>query len=151
MKTMHIHLSVKDIEEAVKFYTSLFGEKPIKHKGDYAKWMLEDPRLNFAISNRASKTGLDHFGIQVSSEKELTEITTRLKEAEQQLFDEGVAECCYAKSNKAWVEDPSGIAWEAYETMTDIEVFGLDEAPTVKAQEDAACCAPKKDQQSKCC
>lgn len=150
MKTMHIHISVKDIEESVKFYSSLFGAKPTKQKNDYAKWMLEDPRLNFAISNRASKKGLDHFGIQVSSENELEEITTRLKAAEQQLFDEGVAECCYAKSNKAWVEDPSGIAWEAYETMKDIEIFGPDEAPTAEDKAEA-CCAPSKEQQNKCC
>ncbi len=135
MKTVHIHISVQDIEKSVYFYSSLFGKEPTKLKNDYAKWMLEDPKMNFAISNRSSKVGLDHLGIQVDSESELIEITNGLQKAEQQLFDQGVTECCYAKSNKAWVEDPSGIAWEAYETMGDVEVFG----PTDSSN---ACCKP---------
>ncbi len=144
MKTVHIHISVQDIDKSVQFYSNLFGKEPTKHKSDYAKWMLEDPKMNFAISNRSSKHGLDHLGIQVDSESELTEITERLHKAEQQLFDQGVTECCYAKSNKAWVEDPSGIAWEAYENMGDVEVFGPEKSTS-------ACCVPKAKQESSCC
>ena len=144
MKTVHIHVSVQDIEKSVKFYSNMFGMEPSKLKNDYAKWALKDPRVNFAISNRSSKQGLDHLGIQVETEAELAEITTRLQKAEQQLFDQGVTECCYAKSNKAWVEDPSGIAWEAYQTMEDVEVFGPEKSSS-------ACCVPKTGQKSSCC
>ena len=144
MKTVHIHVSVQDIEKSVQFYSNLFGKEPSKLKNDYAKWMLDDPKMNFAISNRSSKYGLDHLGIQVSSESELTEITDRLQKAEQYLFDQGVAECCYAKSNKAWVKDPSGIAWEAYETMADVEVFGPEKSSST-------CCAPTMNEKSSCC
>lgn len=144
MKTVHIHISVQDIEKSVFFYSCLFGKEPTKLKTDYAKWMLDDPKMNFAISHRSSKYGLDHLGIQVDSESELTEITERLQKAEQQLFDQGITECCYAKSNKAWVEDPAGIAWEAYETMGDVEVFG-------PAKATSACCVPKAKQESSCC
>ena len=144
MKTVHIHISVQDIEKSVRFYSSLFGKEPTKHRDDYAKWMLDDPKMNFAISNRSSTLGLNHLGIQVGSESELTEITERLHKAEQQLFDQGVTECCYARSNKAWVEDPTGIAWEAYENMGDVEVFGPEKS-------ERACGAPEAKQESTCC
>ncbi len=127
MKRFHIHVGVKNIEQSVQFYSTLFGQKPAKLKPDYAKWMLEDPRLNFAISTRAGEEGVDHLGIQVENPDELTEITERLKNADLGVYDEGETTCCYAESNKAWVQDPSGMAWEAYQNMADAAVFSKRE------------------------
>lgn len=135
MKRFHIHVGVKNIEESVKFYTTLFGQKPAKLKIDYAKWMLEDPRLNFAISTRAEAKGVDHVGIQVDEGTELEEITMRLKNADLKIFDQGETTCCYSTSNKTWVKDPSGLAWEAYQNMADADVYK-------PKQEKSACCAP---------
>lgn len=140
MKRFHIHVGVKDVNESVKFYTTLFGQEPVKLKGDYAKWALEDPRLNFAISTRTNAEGVDHLGIQVENEAELSEITNRLKAADQTLFDVGDTTCCYMEANKAWVKDPSGLAWEAYQNMSDAAVFGRDRAE--EKQSDATCCVP---------
>lgn len=112
MKRFHVHVGVKDLANSVEFYSTLFGQQPTKLKEDYAKWMLEDPRVNFAISTRTKGEGVDHLGLQVDEPAELTEISERLKKAELGVYDEGEATCCYAKSNKAWVEDPSGVAWE---------------------------------------
>jgi catechol-2,3-dioxygenase len=142
-------VSVKDLKHSVDFYTKLFGQEPAKLKGDYAKWMLEDPRLNFAISTRASENGLDHLGIQVDEASELEEITARLKKADLGVYGEGEATCCYAESKKAWVKDPAGIPWEAYHTMADAELFnGKAEEP----QSANACCAPKATaKKSSCC
>jgi catechol 2,3-dioxygenase-like lactoylglutathione lyase family enzyme len=147
MKRFHIHVGVKDLNQSIQFYSTLFGEKPVKIKEDYAKWMLEDPRINFAISTRAGDVGVDHLGIQVDQDSELAEITERLKKADLGVFDEGETTCCYAESNKAWAQDPSGIAWEAYRTMADVEVFkrkGEDEA-------EPACCAPEGNSNTTCC
>jgi catechol 2,3-dioxygenase-like lactoylglutathione lyase family enzyme len=140
MKRFHIHVGVKNLESSVSFYSTLFGQEPVKLKADYAKWELEDPRLNFAISTRAKAEGVDHLGIQVESEQELSDITTRLKKADHALFDEGDTTCCYMEANKAWVQDPSGIAWEAYRNMSDAAVFGKDreEVPA-----EASCCVPE--------
>ncbi len=147
MKRFHIHIGVKDIGESVQFYSTLFGQAPAKLKSDYAKWMLEDPRVNFAISTRSKKEGLDHLGIQVDEAAELTELTERLKKADLKLFGEGEATCCYAESAKAWVQDPAGLPWEAYHTMQDADVF--NEAPKSEA---AACCAPTDaPTKSSCC
>jgi catechol-2,3-dioxygenase len=138
MKRLHIHLSVDDLAQSIGFYTDLFGEKPSKQKDDYAQWMLDNPKVNFAISTRGEKKGLDHFGIQVEEESELQEITARLEKADRGLFDQGVTECCYSRSNKAWVQDPGGIAWEAYQSRADVEVFSpKKETPS------SACCAPE--------
>ncbi len=123
MKRFHIHVGVSDLEKSVQFYSTLFGQKPTKLKEDYAKWMLEDPRLNFAISTRAADQGVDHLGIQVENASELTDITERLKKADLGVYDEGETTCCYAESSKAWVKDPSGLAWEAYQNMADADVF----------------------------
>lgn len=122
MKRFHIHVGVKDLNESIRFYSTLFGQSPTKTKDDYAKWMLEDPRLNFAISTR-TKEGVDHLGLQVDEDSELTEISERLKHADLGVFAEGTTTCCYAESNKAWVKDPSGVAWETYHTMADAETF----------------------------
>jgi hypothetical protein len=108
MKRFHLHVGVKDLEKSVQFYSTLFGQKPSKLKEGYAKWMLEDPRINFAISTLADAKGVDHLGIQVDSDDELSEITERLKKADLGVYDEGETTCCYAESKKAWVQDPSG-------------------------------------------
>lgn len=138
MKRFHLHVGVTDLQKSVQFYSTLFGQKPTKLKDDYAKWMLEDPRINFAISTLVREPGVDHLGIQVDSDGELSEITERLKKADLGVFDEGETTCCYAESNKAWVQDPSGIAWEAYRTMADAEVH----SSKGKSSEEAACCVP---------
>ena len=150
MKRFHIHVGVKDLNHSVKFYSTLFGQQPVKLKQDYAKWSLEDPRLNFAISTRAGVEGVDHLGIQVEENAELSEITQRLKAANLKLFDEGDTTCCYMEATKAWVQDPSGIAWEAYMNMADAAVFGKDreEAPGTPTTE---CCLPKADEKKGCC
>lgn len=138
MKRVHLHVSVDNITKSIGFYSNLFGASPTVEKPDYAKWMLEDPFVNFAISKRGAAPGLDHIGIQVESDAELSEIKERLEKAELSLVTEEGTTCCYAKSDKHWVQDPSGIAWETYRT--------LDSAPTFSGQEStepsAACCIP---------
>jgi catechol-2,3-dioxygenase len=138
MKRFHIHVGVKDLTHSIQFYSTLFGQQPTKVKEDYAKWMLEDPRVNFAISTRAGKEGVDHLGLQVDEAHELSAISECLRKADLGVFDEGATTCCYAESSKAWVKDPSGIAWETYHTMNDAETFnGKNEMVT------NACCPPK--------
>lgn len=138
MKRMHLHVSVEDITKSIGFYNNLFGAIPTVIKPDYAKWMLDDPLINFAISKRGAIPGLDHIGIQVETDIELSEIKERLEKAELSLLTEEGTTCCYAKSDKHWVQDPSGIAWETYRT--------LDSAPTfsgqVNVEPSAACCIP---------
>jgi catechol-2,3-dioxygenase len=114
MKRMHLHVSVEDLNQSIGFYSALFGTQPSVVKTDYAKWMLEDPRINFAISMRGAKPGLDHLGIQVDKPEELESLRLHMKQADLALFDEGETTCCYANSEKSWVKDPSGIAWETY-------------------------------------
>lgn len=145
MKRLHIHVGVNDIEKSVLFYSTLFGVEPVKVKTDYAKWMLEDPRINFAISTLTKTTGVDHLGIQVDEPKELEELTERLKKADLGVYDEGETTCCYAKSDKAWVEDPSGVAWETYRTMADVEVF------KEKNETDSECCPTDDASEESCC
>lgn len=137
MKTMHIHVGVDNISESVTFYSALFGAQPAKVKDDYAKWMLDDPKLNFAISTRSGKQGVDHLGIQVENATELSEMRKRISQAEIDVFDEGETVCCYAESDKSWLQDPAGIAWEAYQTMGEAQLFSEKETST-----DSACCAP---------
>jgi catechol-2,3-dioxygenase len=149
MKRFHIHVGVKDLNNSVQFYSTLFGQKPTKLKEDYAKWMLEDPRINFAISTRSNEEGVDHLGFQVDESSELTELTERLKKADLGVFGEGTTTCCYAESNKAWVKDPSGIAWETYQTMADAEVFS--EKPKTAEVAATACCPPKPSNAKSCC
>lgn len=140
MKRFHIHVGVADLDDSIKFYSTLFGQDPAKVKVDYAKWMLEDPRINFAISTRSGKFGVDHLGLQVDEENELSEISERLKKADLGVFDEGTTTCCYAESSKAWVKDPAGIAWETYHTMNDAATFNGKEKIETATN---ACCAPK--------
>ena len=141
MKRFHLHLAVEDLEKNIRFYSALFGAEPSMHKRDYAKWMLEDPRVNFAISTRAAQPGLDHLGIQVENDAELEEMHGRLAAADAASVEHEDAACCYARSNKYWVQDPHGIAWEAYHTLGEIPVFGHSKESTAKPAK-AACCAP---------
>lgn len=138
MKRLHLHIAVDNLQQSIGFYSTLFGAKPVKQKPDYAKWMLEDPKVNFAISARGVKPGLDHMGIQVETSDELATLRDQLKRADLGIFNEGEVSCCYAESDKSWVQDPSGIAWEVYHTMADAEIFNKGEQT-----EGVACCVPK--------
>lgn len=139
MKRMHVHVRVADLAHNIRFYSALFGSEPAVVKDDYAKWMLDDPRLNFAISTRADTVGLDHLGFQVDTEEELSEMEGRLAAAELPIESEPGTACCYAKSNKHWTVDPQGIAWESYQTLHEIPTFNqVAETP----QQTSACCAP---------
>jgi len=143
MKRFHIHAHVQDLQASIAFYSKLFAAAPSRVEGDYAKWMLEDPRINFAISTRGDKPGVDHLGIQTDSEEELLELRERARAADMALLDEGETTCCYARSDKHWITDPQGIAWEHYHTLADIPVFSEKQAPVAAAAEASACCAPR--------
>jgi len=145
MKRLHIHVAVDDLAKSINFYSALFGAQPTKQKPDYAKWMLDDPRVNFAISARGAKPGIDHLGIQVDAPEELAGLREQMKRADLGIFDEGATSCCYAESDKSWVQDPSGIAWEAYHTMADAELFSKP-----KEASGASCCAPKAQPVASC-
>jgi catechol 2,3-dioxygenase-like lactoylglutathione lyase family enzyme len=124
MKRLHVHVSVADLESSIRFYRGLFAVEPTVLKPDYAKWMLDDPRVNFAISQRGGAPGVEHLGIQVERADELAEIAGRLHAAELAVRDEGHTACCYSRSEKAWTEDPSGIAWEVFHTYGESTVYG---------------------------
>ncbi len=146
MKRMHVHVGVTDLAQSVGFYSKLFATKPTVIKSDYAKWMLDDPRVNFAIScgDHASK-GIEHLGIQAENEGELADVYTRLKSADQPMLEEGATTCCYAKSEKSWITDPDGIVWEAFLTMGESTIYGdnpsLDKLVSDNAAE-GQCCTP---------
>lgn len=144
MKRLHVHIAVDDLPRSVRFYSALFAAQPSVLKEDYAKWMLDDPRVNFAISTRGRKAGLDHLGIQAENEAELEEIGSRLAQADVSVLPQKGAACCYAKSDKYWTLDPQGIAWESFHTLDSIPVYGADTG-TVQKVERAACCAPSAD------
>lgn len=143
MKRLHVHVSVKDLAGSVCFYSQLFGTGPSVRKPDYAKWMLEDPRVNFAISRRDGKPGVQHLGIQVEDRAELAEVYQRLRQADRPMIEEGETTCCYAHSEKSWIEDPQGVQWETFLTTGESTVYGTDEI-RLKAQKEAkaGCCAP---------
>ena len=141
MKRFHVHVSVKEMQESVRFYSAMFGQQPTVVKDDYAKWMLDDPRVNFAISNRITKTGVDHLGIQVESAEELSGVEADLHHASDAVQAGSGAACCYAQSDKYWVQDPAGIAWEAFHTLGSVPVFGEDHSSNEPATK-ATCCAP---------
>jgi catechol 2,3-dioxygenase-like lactoylglutathione lyase family enzyme len=124
MKRFHVHVSVDDLDANVRFYSTVFGMPPTVLKPDYAKWMLEDPRVNFAISQRGVKPGLDHLGVQVESDAELTALREQVAAAEIAALDQPNAECCYTRSDKYWTTDPQGIAWETFHSLTSIPVYG---------------------------
>ncbi len=140
MKRLHVHVGVRDLQKSIRFYSSLFAAQPVVSKPDYAKWMLDDPRVNFAISTRSSKTGLDHLGIQAESDAELEEIGSRLAQADVAVTPQKGASCCYAKSDKYWTLDPQGIAWESFHSLDTVPVYGEDHVP--EAAKPSACCAP---------
>lgn len=148
MKRLHLHVAVEDLGRSIGFYSTLFGQKPSVTKPDYAKWMLEDPRVNFAISARGMEAGLDHVGIQVESEGELHDLAGRLKAAGETTRDQEAASCCYAKSHKSWINDPSGLRWETFFTFGEATTYGEDDVP--KDEPKAACCAPRADAKA-CC
>jgi len=140
MKRLHVHLGVADLEKSIRFYSALFAAEPSVRHADYAKWQLDDPRVNFAISTRGKRAGLDHLGIQAESDAELEELGARLAQADVALLPQKNASCCYAKSDKYWTLDPQGVAWESFHTLDSIPVYGADTAR--EAQPSGACCAP---------
>ena len=145
MKRLHVHVTVRDLAESIQFYSTMFGTNPDVTESDYAKWMLDDPIVNFAISERCGKApGVDHLGIQVEEDNELTEIAERLRHAERPVVEQKDANCCYAKSDKAWAADPQGVTWETFRTFDGITVYGddhIDRNALVEAGESDACCA----------
>lgn len=138
MKRFHVHLHVNDLAKNINFYSQLFGVSPTRTEVDYAKWMLEDPPVNFAISTRGEVPGVDHLGIQTDSEEELLTLKKRAEQADFALLDEGATTCCYAKSEKHWITDPQGMAWENFRTLGNIPVF-REKSDSTPA---AACCSP---------
>lgn len=141
MKRFHVHVGVEDLDANVRFYSTVFGQPPSVLKADYAKWMLDDPRVNFAISRRGAPAGLDHLGVQVDSGEELTTLREQVRAAEIAALDQTGAQCCYAESDKYWITDPQGIAWETFHSLDSIPVFGADTQKQA-ADASAACCAP---------
>ena len=156
MKRIHVHVGVTDLDSSIRFYSTLFGAEPAVTKHDYAKWMLDDPRVNFAISagHHAAK-GIEHLGIQVESSEELTEVYCRLKAADRPVHEEGATTCCYAKSEKCWISDPDGMMWETFLTSGEATVYG--DSPDVTAASLSAsndtCCAPelRASERKACC
>jgi predicted enzyme related to lactoylglutathione lyase len=148
MKRLHVHVAVDDLSASIKFYSALFAAAPSVVKPDYAKWMLDDPRANFAISARGRAAGLDHLGIQVESKDELKEVYARLHQAGGQVVEQGQTNCCYSRSEKSWIDDPAGIAWETFLTFGETTDYGDGsgerEARIAKAINDTkSCCAPE--------
>jgi catechol 2,3-dioxygenase-like lactoylglutathione lyase family enzyme len=151
MKRLHVHVAVDDLSRSIGFYSALFATEPSVVKTDYAKWMLDDPRVNFAISSRGRAPGLGHLGIQVEDKAELHDVYARLRQAGT-IVEQGETACCYAKSEKAWIDDPAGIAWETFHTTGESITYGdgsgENEARTTGAK---ACCVPAPAQASSCC
>ena len=144
MKRFHVHVGVHDLEKSVGFYSALFGREPTVLKSDYAKWMLDEPRLNFAVSNRGSALGVNHLGFQVDDEAELEAMRAQLDRADTKVLADKGTNCCYAKSDKYWVQDPAGIAWESFRSLESIPVFGEHDEAHLREQAapKKACCAP---------
>jgi len=156
MKRLHVHVSVEDITRSIGFYSALFAAQPSVVKSDYAKWMLEDPRVNFAISTRGRQPGLDHLGIQVENADELHEVYARLRDAGGDIIEQGQTTCCYAKSEKSWIDDPAGIAWETFHTTGESTVYGDgtgENGARVAHEKEGACCVPQAapKQATACC
>lgn len=143
MKRLHVHVAVEDLAASIRFYSELFAAAPVVLKADYAKWMLEDPRVNFAISRRGAQAGVRHLGIQVESRPELEEVYARLKRAERPVLEEGATTCCYAQSEKSWIDDPQGVRWETFLTTGESTVYGHDPARTAEstAATPTSCCS----------
>jgi len=146
MKRLHVHVGVENLDASIEFYSTMFGAEPTVVKSDYAKWMLEDPRVNFAISaGDHARKGIEHLGIQAESPAELGEVYGRLKAADRPVLEEGRTTCCYARSEKSWIADPDGIVWEAFFTDGEATTYGDSPALDRLASDDAgpACCVPK--------
>ncbi len=140
MKRLHVHVAVENLSQSIGFYSTLFDTQPAVVKGDYAKWMLDDPKVNFAISARAAMPGLDHLGIQVESRAELDELSSRLKRAGEVTRDQEATTCCYARGDKSWVNDPTGLRWETFYTFGEATAYGEDEPSAAKSSAPAAAC-----------
>lgn len=146
MKRLHVHVAVENLPHSIDFYSALFAAKPSVVKTDYAKWMLDDPRVNFAISTRGREVGLDHLGIQVENADELQEVYTRLRNAGSEIIEQGQTACCYAKSEKSWIDDPAGIAWETFLTTGESTTYGDgsgEREARVAHEKQSACCTPQ--------
>jgi catechol 2,3-dioxygenase-like lactoylglutathione lyase family enzyme len=149
MKRMHVHVAVEDLEQSVGFYSALFATRPSVVKADYAKWMLDDPRVNFAISTRGKRPGLDHLGIQVESQDELGDVYARLRQAGGTIVEQGQTTCCYAKSEKSWIDDPAGISWETFFTTGESTQYGDGTGEReARIAHEKVCCEPPVDSQS---
>jgi len=153
MKRLHVHVGVNDLDQSIRFYSTLFGTEPAVTKPDYAKWMLEDPRVNFAISAGNAHKGVEHLGIQVENGDELQEVYGRLKAADRPVLEEGATTCCYAKSEKSWIADPQGVVWEVFLTNGEATVYGDNPELTALSANAAetACCAPVIASKPACC
>jgi predicted enzyme related to lactoylglutathione lyase len=152
MKRFHVHVSVEKLEDSIRFYSSLFGTAPTVVHPDYAKWMLDDPRVNFAISQRGRQAGVNHLGFQVESDDELKAMRGQLQAADTGLVEQTAAACCYAISDKYWVTDPQGVAWETFHTLDSVPMYGEETRSTAMT---GACCTPlepaQQQEQGACC
>jgi catechol 2,3-dioxygenase-like lactoylglutathione lyase family enzyme len=151
MKRFHVHVSVPDLAASIRFYSALFAAEPTLRRDDYAKWMLDDPRVNFAISMRAGSGGVNHLGVQVESPTELEAMEAQLRAADQHLVAEKNAHCCYVRSDKYWVTDPAGIAWETFHTLSGVPVVGGEDGPAAGAPRGGCGCAPRAVAGAKSC
>lgn len=156
MKRLHVNLSTDDLDRSVEFYVGLFGQEPSLKKSDYAKWMLDDPRVNFTLSTHGSENGIDHLGIQAEDENEFSQMRARLHDSENEVFDQTDVSCCYANSSKVWVRDPNGVAWETFLTHGGSVVYGDGSreraVPGADGEDDVEkCCAPNSTTASSCC
>jgi catechol 2,3-dioxygenase-like lactoylglutathione lyase family enzyme len=146
MTRLHVHVAVDDLAQSVGFYSALFAVRPSVVKSDYAKWMLDDPRVNFAISARGRRAGLDHLGIQVEDPDELQQVYARLRNAGGNVIEQGQTACCYAKSEKSWIDDPAGIAWETFLTTGESINYGDgtgENDARIAREKQSSCCAPE--------
>jgi predicted enzyme related to lactoylglutathione lyase len=154
MKRLHVHVAVTDLPHSIGFYSALFDASPAVVKPDYAKWMLDDPRINFAISTRGKQPGLDHLGIQVEDQNELQQVYARLRNAGGEIVEQGQTACCYAKSEKSWIDDPAGISWETFLTTGESTDYGDGSGQRmvrVAHEKQSACCAAPAPAATPCC
>jgi predicted enzyme related to lactoylglutathione lyase len=155
MKRMHVHVAVEDLRQSIGFYSALFATEPLVAKPDYAKWMLDDPRVNFAIATRGKQPGLDHLGIQVETKSELSDVYARLRQAGGTILEQGQTTCCYAESEKSWIDDPSGISWDAFFTTGESTDYGVSVHDGARVAHGKACCVPQAatvpEKSSACC
>jgi catechol 2,3-dioxygenase-like lactoylglutathione lyase family enzyme len=149
MKRLHVSLAVSDLAESQRFYSALFAAEPTVSKPDYAKWMLDDPRVNFVITTRGNAKGLDHLGIQVEDSEELGEVYGRLKSADRPVIEQGDTTCCYAQSEKSWIFDPEGVAWETFLTKGESPVYGDDTIFPDRTED--GCGKPSSPRATACC